>query len=313
MAEPRVVVFGYREVGHACLEVLLERRVNVVAVFTHADDAQENAWFPSVAALAGRHGIPVHTPEDVNVPAWVGRVRAIAPALILSFYYRNLIARPILELARLGAFNMHGSLLPRYRGRAPVNWAILHGERETGATLHAMVERADAGDIVDQEAVPIGPEDTIREASARVTEAAARVLARNIEALLQGRAPRRPQDPGLASYFGRRRPEDGRIDWQRGAGEIFNLVRAVTHPFPGAFTDHGGQPLRIWWARAHAGGQGESRPGTVLTEQPLRIATGSGCLEVIEWQQAGDPHPRSDPGHGIRAGIVLGADRQKGT
>jgi methionyl-tRNA formyltransferase len=208
---------------------------------------------------------------------------------------------------------MHGSLLPRYRGRAPVNWAILHGERETGATLHAMVERADAGDIVDQEAVPIGPEDTIREASARVTEAAARVLARNIEALLQGRAPRRPQDPGLASYFGRRRPEDGRIDWQRGAGEIFNLVRAV----------HPSLPRRIHRPRrptaadlVGAGGtcpagKASRAPARVLTEQPLRIGHGKRLPEVIEWQQGRRPASAERPRPGIRPASVLGAGSTK--
>lgn len=305
MIEPRVVVFAYRDVGHGCLGALLARRVNVVAIFTHADEAEENIWFESVAALAQAHAIAVHTPDDVNTPEWIARIRELAPDLILSFYYRRLIAPEILQLARLGAFNMHGSLLPKYRGRAPTNWAILRGERETGATLHLMVKRPDAGDIVDQEAVPIGPEDTIRDVSLRVVSAARRVLERSLENLLAGRAPRRPQDETQATYFSARTPEDGRIDWRCGAIEIFNLIRAITHPFPGAFTEHAGQQFIIWWARPVAV-RGIWRPGEVIRLLPLRIATGNGCLDVVEWQTRSDMHTEPGISRRLQAGVVLG-------
>ncbi|MFL6651978.1 MAG: formyltransferase, partial [Sulfurifustaceae bacterium] len=235
MNEPRVVVFAYHDVGYECLELLFARGVDVVAVFTHEDNPNERIWFKSVAALARAHRVPVFTPERVNTPEWVARLRALGPELILSFYYRNMIAPEILDLARLGAFNMHGSLLPKYRGRVPINWAVLHGATETGATLHVMVKRADAGDIVDQERVPIGPEEAAREVFAHVTAAARRVLARQLDNLLAGRAPRRPQDETQATYFGGRKPDDGRIDWNRDARAVFNLIRAVTHPYPGAF------------------------------------------------------------------------------
>ena len=304
MADPNVVVFAYRDVGYECLQTLLARGVRVVAVFTHANDANENIWFPSVAALARSRRVPVYTPQNINTPEEIVRVRAFAPHLIFSFYYRQLIAPEILQLARVGAFNLHGSLLPMYRGRAPINWAILHGERETGATLHAMVNRPDAGDIVDQQAVPIGPEDTVREVSARVTAAARLVLERQLDNLLAGRAPRRPQDETRASYFGGRRPEDGRIDWRRSAVDIFNLIRAVTHPFPGAFTEHDGRRFTIWWARP-VPSESLWRPGEVVTVLPLRIATGAGCLEVIEWQRSDDAEPVRGVGHGLRAGAVL--------
>lgn len=305
MTGPRVLVFAYRDVGHECLQALLERRANVVAVLTHADEANERVWFRSVAALARAHAIPVHAPENVNVPAWIARLASLAPDLILCFYYRRLIAPEILHLSRLGAFNLHGSLLPKYRGRAPTNWAILHGERETGATLHAMVQRPDAGDIVDQEAVPIGPQDTIREVSTRVTEAARVVLERNLDGLLMGRAPRRPQDETQATYFGGRKPEHGRIDWRRNAVEIFNLVRAVTHPYPGAFTEHESGRFTIWWARP-VGGDRVRSPGEVVSASPLRIATGRGSLEVIEWQTDRDARPERGLDHGLRAGTLLG-------
>jgi methionyl-tRNA formyltransferase len=215
-----------------------------------------------------------------------------------------MIGTDILALAPLGAYNMHGSLLPKYRGRAPVNWAVLNGETETGATLHVMVKRADAGDIVDQERVPIGPTDTARDVFARVTGAARAVLARQIDNLLAGRAPRRPQDETQATYFGGRKPDDGRIDWSRPARRVFDLIRAVTHPYPGAFSEVDGRRLYVWWAAPNASRRG--RPGEVVATAPLTVACGEGALEVTEWQWHGDAAPRRDNNHGIAFGAVLG-------
>ncbi|HET9122507.1 MAG TPA: formyltransferase, partial [Acidiferrobacteraceae bacterium] len=233
---PSVVLFGYHEVGSACLQLLIARKVPVVELFTHADDPQEAIWFQTPAALAQAHGIPVFTPENPNTPEWRERLRALRPQLLLSCYYRRMLGAELLGLCPLGAFNMHGSLLPKYRGRSPVNWAILKGEAETGATLHVMTARPDAGAIVDQERVVIGPEDTARDVFARVSAAARSVLARTLDALLEGKPPLRSQDESQASYYGGRSPEDGRIDWRLPAAQIFNLIRAVTHPYPGAFT-----------------------------------------------------------------------------
>lgn len=300
-AAPAIVLFAYQDVGYVCLEELLARGANVRALFTHADDPDENRWFRSVAALAQQHGIPVHTPASLNTPHWVEQLRALRPDLILSCYYRQMIGKDILALAPLGAFNMHGSLLPKYRGRAPVNWALLHGEHETGVTLHHMVARADAGDIVDQQAVAISATDTARDLYPRITAAARQVLARQLDNLLRGSAPRRPQDESQASYFGGRRPEDGRIDWQQSATRIFNLIRAVTHPYPGAFTTYNSRRLYIWWAMACDGVSGA--PGEVVAVAPLRIASGSGGLEVRTWQWEGAAEcAANDASHGLPLG-----------
>lgn len=304
MTEPRVLVFAYHDVGYECLDLLVARAANVVAVFTHEDDANEQIWFKSVARLAREHGIDVHTPNAINNPEWVERIRALQPNLIFSFYYRHLIAPEVLDLARLGAYNMHGSLLPKYRGRAPVNWAVLNGESETGATLHVMVQRPDAGDIVDQEHVPIGAQDTARDVFTKVTAAARAVLERQLDNLLTGRAPRRPQNEAEATYFGGRRPEDGRIDWRREASSIFNLVRAVTRPYPGAFTDFRGRQFYIWWARPSTSDKG--LPGEVVATSPLTIATGRGRLEIVEWQWQAQA-ARHDDTHGLPRGAILGA------
>jgi methionyl-tRNA formyltransferase len=238
-------VFGYHNVGVRCLSVLRAHGVRVAVVATHADAPGETIWFDSMARAAAMYDIPVITPPDANAPDVVERIRALAPDFLFSFYYRSMLKPALLGLARRGAYNMHGSLLPKYRGRAPVNWAVLHGERETGATLHEMVEKPDAGRIVDQQAVPILPNDTAREVFDKVTVAAEMVLDRSLPALAAGTAQLTRQDLAAGSYFGGRRPEDGRIDWTRDAGEVHNLIRAVAPPYPGAFSFLGGAELRV--------------------------------------------------------------------
>ena len=304
MTKPPILIFAYHNVGYECLDVLIRRGENIIAIITHEDNPNEQIWFKSVLELAKLSNIPVYTPESVNTSEWVDRIRAWNPHLIFSFYYRNMIKEDILKIPNLGAFNMHGSLLPKYRGRVPINWAVLHGEKETGATLHYMVKRADAGDIVDQEAVPILPDDTAQDVFKKVTAAARSVLERQIDALVKGSAPRRKQDESQATYFGGRKPEDGRIDWTQSAEKIHNLVRAVTHPYPGAFTDVSGKRLFIW--RAYSVNNKGGLPGTVLSVHPLHVATGSGSLEIRTLQWDGkQEEDASTANHGLKAGQKL--------
>lgn len=241
MTSPRAVVFAYHDVGVRCLKTLVSAGIQIPLVVTVADDPKETQWFGSVARAAAEYNLTVTMPDDANTPAVESAVAAAEPDFIFSFYYRSMLKAPILQAARKGALNMHGSLLPKFRGRAPVNWAILRGEKETGATLHYMVDRADAGDIVDQLAVPILADDDARAVFNKVTAAAEIVLARSLPLLLAGTERRTHQTIEPGQYFGRRRPEDGRIDWQRPAQEIHNLVRAVAPPFPGAFTTVSGE------------------------------------------------------------------------
>ena len=241
----RAVVFAYHNVGVRCLRVLLARGVDVPLVITHEDAPGEIIWFESVARMARARGIPVITHPDPNVSAVVDQVAACRADFIFSFYYRQMLKASLLALAPRGALNMHGSLLPKYRGRAPVNWAIIRGETETGATLHYMVDKPDAGDIVAQTAVPILPDDTAREVFDKVTLAAETTLDRVLPALIAGSAPRTPQDPRDASYFGGRRPEDGVVDWSQSAQTVHNLVRALAPPYPGARTRLAGAPARL--------------------------------------------------------------------
>jgi methionyl-tRNA formyltransferase len=234
MSEPTAVVFGYGDMGVRGARILLQQGVAVELVVTHEDDPGENRWYGSLAEFAAEHALPCVTPAKID-EGLVARIAALAPDFIFSFYYRHMIPMSLLRHARRGALNMHGSLLPRFRGRAPVNWAIVRGATETGATLHYMVEKADAGDIVDQAAVPIGENDTAVEVFYKVADAAELILRRSVPLLIAGTAPRHAQNLAAGEYCGRRRPEDGRIDWSRPAREIHNLVRAVAPPFPGAF------------------------------------------------------------------------------
>jgi methionyl-tRNA formyltransferase len=293
MAAPRILFFGYSEAGFESLSLLLERGDNVVALITHEDNPGEKIWFKTPAQAALARGVPVFTPEKVGTPEWLERIAQMRPDLILSVYYRNMISTKVLALAPLGAFNMHGSLLPKYRGRAPVNWAVLHGETRMGMTLHRMVREPDAGNIVDQEGVDIGPRDTAEQAFRKVLPCGRRVLARQIDALLAGTAPETVQDASQATYFGGRKPEDGRINWGQTSLQVFNLIRAVTDPYPGAFTDVGAARLMVWWAEiaSPAALRQKGRPGEVLSVSPLVVATGDGAMEVTkgEWRGATAP------------------------
>ncbi|MBJ6751329.1 formyltransferase [Geomonas anaerohicana] len=279
----KVVVCAYHNVGYRCLEELLRQGADVRLVFSHEDSPGEEIWFQSVRALAARHGIPCLT-SSINAPENRAMIAELAPDFLLSFYYRNMISPEVLALAGRGALNMHGSYLPRYRGRVPVNWAVIKGERATGATLHYMVEKPDAGEIVDQQQVEIAFEDTAFDVFNKVTEAAVTVLRRSWPQLVAGTAARIPMDLKAGNYCGGRKPEDGRIDWSLSALEIYNLVRGVTHPYPGAFTTLAGKKLLVWQAFPV---EGTGEPGRVLSAQPLLVGTGSGLLELRRLQLEG--------------------------
>lgn len=279
----KAIVFAYHDIGCAGLKALTDAGYDVQAVFTHTDDPGENNFFSSVARLGAELELPVYAPEDVNHPLWIERIRQMQPDVIFSFYYRNLLSEELLSLAPKGGFNLHGSLLPRYRGRAPVNWALVNGETETGATLHKMVKRPDAGDIVGQQKVAIAADDTALTLHKKVLEAAQVLLKQELPKLKNGTASFTAQNEVDASYFGRRTAVDGEILWHKSAQEINNLIRAVTEPYPGAFSYLGQRKLIVWRARV-LDTQHDKQPGTVLSTSPLIIACGEGALEIVAGQ-----------------------------
>ena len=286
----RAVVFAYHDVGARCLRVLLRHGVDVPLVVTHVDDPAETLWFERVSDVADALGVPWIAPDDPNAPEVVARVAALKPDFLFSFYYRRMLGAPLLATARRGALNMHGSLLPKYRGRAPVNWAVLHGERETGATLHDMAAKPDAGGIVDQQAVPILPDETAKDVFGKVTDAAERVLERSLPRLLDGTATRRPNDLASGSYFGGRRPEDGRIDWSWPARRVHDLVRAVAPPYPGAFCDLPGGRLMVHRTRvlADCPAGAPATPGPFVSGGCICARCGDGaCVEILAAEHDG--------------------------
>jgi len=286
------VVFAYHNVGVTCLRVLLRHGIDVKRVVTHADQPGENIWFESVAGLAAEAGIPASTPDDPNRPEFIAELAALKPDFLFSFYYRQMLSPDLLAIAPRGAFNMHGSLLPKYRGRVPINWAIIKGETETGATLHEMVAKPDAGRIVDQEKVAINPDDTAADVFARVTGAAAAVLDRSLPRLIDGTAGLREQDLAAGSYYGGRKPEDGVINWHDSARSIHNLVRAVAPPYPGATTRIGGEMVKITRTRLAPDHFQHQNPAKLNVGSDTVIALcGDGrMLRIIECEIDGLPH-----------------------
>ncbi|AXG43239.1 bifunctional UDP-4-amino-4-deoxy-L-arabinose formyltransferase/UDP-glucuronic acid oxidase ArnA [Photorhabdus laumondii subsp. laumondii] len=279
----KAIVFAYHDIGCVGINALTKAGFDIQAVFTHTDDPNENHFFSSVARLSADLALPVFAPENVNHPLWIERIRELKPDVIFSFYYRNMLSEDILSLASTGAFNLHGSLLPKYRGRAPINWAILNGEVETGVTLHKMVLKPDAGDIIAQHKVAIAETDTALTLHGKIREAAEKLFDHVLPQIKARIYPTIPQDESQATYFGRRTAADGEIDWHKSATEINNLIRAVTEPYPGAFTFLGERKITIWRA-SPLNEMHDKPPGTVLSVDPLIIACGKGTLEIINGQ-----------------------------
>ena len=281
------VVFAYHDVGINCLKALLSAGIQVDLVVTHQDDPNENVWFGSVAKLCEDKKIPYITPNAKQLFDLIPRINQLSPDYLFSFYYRHMIPVELLACAKIGALNMHGSLLPKFRGRAPVNWAILHGETETGATLHIMEAKPDAGDIVGQSAVFIGPDETATEVFGKVSQAAVAVMEQVLPDLVQGHIPRKTNNLAQGSYFGGRKPADGEILWHQTAQQVHNLVRAVAPPYPGAFIDWQGQRRIVARTSLEGPFPGQldlQAPGIqVVDNQIFGVCGDHRAVEILNW------------------------------
>ena len=325
----KAVVLAYHNIGCQGIRSLLEQGYEIAAIFTHRDDPNENLWFESVAELAVAKQIPVYAPDDINHPMWVAKIRALAPEVLFSFYYRDLVNQEILDIPKTASLNLHGSLLPAYRGRCPVNWVLVNGEQQTGVTLHRMTTKPDAGEILAQQAVAISPEDTALTLHGKLTVATARLLEQTLPKLKSGVLKGTPQKQAEASYYGGRKPADGEIDWSQPATKIRNLIRAVTRPYPGAFSHVGNRKSLIWSATTLAT-TAEAAPGTILAVDPLTIACGEGALRIdtaqpddglfmsgvqlaeelalVSGMRFAKPLRRKAPGDGKQKVLILGVD-----
>lgn len=303
-----VILFGYHNMGCRALKVLHELGIEVPAVFTHRDSPGENLWFDSLAEMARQYDITCHFPDNVNKPEWVELIRSLKPDVILSCYFRQMIKQDILDIPRLAAVNLHGSLLPKYRGRCPVNWQLVFGEKISGVTLHHMVIKADAGDIVAQKEVPVDFKDNALTLFHKLEDAAEEVLREYIPRLLDNTAPRIKQDHSKASYFGGRRPEDGLIDWNWDAVRIYNLVRAVTWPYPGSFgfVQENGRKIYIWECEPLEDMDTGKAPGTVaIRDGNCLVQSGKGCIRIISATDS--PQPMA--AKGITPGLLEDGSR----
>jgi UDP-4-amino-4-deoxy-L-arabinose formyltransferase/UDP-glucuronic acid dehydrogenase (UDP-4-keto-hexauronic acid decarboxylating) len=305
----KAIVFAYHDIGCAGIRSLLAAGYEIQAVFTHVDDKNENTFFDSVAQLCAEHDLPVFAPADANHPLWIDRIQKLAPDFIFSFYYRHMLNQAILDIPRLGAFNLHGSLLPRYRGRAPANWVLVNGEKETGVTLHKMVKSPDAGDIVAQQVVPIADADTALTLHTKLREAATNLLKDILPAMKANNFSLKPQDESVASYFGRRTPADGEIHWNKSVREVYNLVRAVTQPYPGAFSFAGDRKLLVWQSKILPAQANKQVPGTIVSINPLQVTCADGLLEIVSGQSEQGLYVRGSQlalEMGLTEGTVLG-------
>jgi len=284
------VVFAYHNVGVRCLSVLLAHGIDVKLVFTHEDDPKEQIWFGSVARLCNEQRLRAVTPKDPNNNEWIEELQRIQPDFIFSFYYRHMLKPEVLANAKLGAFNMHGSLLPKYRGRVPVNWAVIHGENETGATLHQMLVKPDAGAIAAQQAVPILPNDTAFDVFQKVTVAAEVALDRALPSIVDGTVKLIQQNLSVGSYFSGRKAEDGRINWQQSATQIHNLIRAVAPPYPGAFAEIAGKTVKFLRSRVVQSRSLHPAPCLYFSDNRLCAALSDGSvLEILQAEVEGQP------------------------
>lgn len=283
----KVIVFAYHNMGIAGLDALLRHGYDIVAVFTHEDEPGENCWFGSVKNWADQRNIITFTIENINSSEWIDKIAAIKPDFIFSFYYRKMISNKILAIPKIGAFNLHGSLLPYYRGRCPVNWVIIKGEKLTGVSLHFMVDKPDAGDIVGQKEIPIASSDTARTLYDKLCQAATLLLDELLPQMKQGRIPRHKQDLAAGSYYGGRKPEDGRIDWNKPAEEIYNLIRGVTEPYPGAFALlDSDEKIIIWWAETLD--SEKDCPGKLITvNKEILVQTAKNAIKLLDIEVAG--------------------------
>ena len=273
------IVCAYSPVGREALAGLLEAGIEVLALYTYAQGPDES-WFEAPAMLTEAHGIPVRREPDFNADHVYDAIREAQPVLLLSFYFREMIQGRFLELPRLGAYNLHGSLLPHYRGRAPINWVLVNGERETGVTLHAMTPKPDDGDIVAQAPIPIEWDDTALSLTLKAARAGRELVRECVPRIAEGKASRTLQKQlGPSSYFGGRRPQDSRLDFAMTVREAFNQIRAVADPWPNAFLETAQGKLKVPWALPSGAPcpAGHFRP----TPEGVLIGFSDGSLRVV--------------------------------
>ena len=283
----RIVFMGTPDFAVPCLQRLLEDGHEVPAVFTQPDKPGRHAVLtpPPVKQLALSHGIPVYQPTKMRDGTVAALLRELAPDCLVVVAYGRILPQEILDVPPRGCVNIHGSLLPRYRGAAPIQWSVIRGETVTGVTSMFMDAGMDTGDIIDTLTTPIGENETAGELFERLAPLGARLLSATLAAIADGTVTRRPQNDAEATMAPMLEKAMGRLDLTRPARELHNQVRGM-NPWPGAFCTAGGKTLKIHETRVAAG---SGAPGTLLCADPVTVACGEGALQLVTVQPEGKP------------------------
>ena len=311
----RIVFMGTPDYGLRSLEALVHAGHQVVGVFTQPDKPSGRGGkvqAPPVKRFAVEQGIPVFQPRRIRQDG-VEDLQALAPDLCVTAAFGQILSQQLLDIPRLGTVNVHASLLPRYRGSAPINWCLINGETTTGVTTMMTDAGIDTGDILLQRSLDILPGETAGELTPRLAELGADLLLETIEALAQGTCLRHPQDEAQMSYHPMLNKEMGQVDWQQDAQSLANLMHGL-NPWPCAYTDSPHGRLKLLRAAVEPG---EAQPGSVVQadgKQGLLVATGKGLLRVLQLQAPGGRAMQSGDylrGHPLAVGSLLGAEATK--
>ncbi|MDZ4183844.1 MAG: methionyl-tRNA formyltransferase [Desulfuromonadales bacterium] len=284
----RTVFMGTPAFAVPTLDVLLQAGLNLVGVYTQPDRPKGRGQAlaaPPVKEMALRHGIPVFQPQKLRAPEVVEELRALAPDLIVVVAFGQILPKSVLEIPRYGCINVHASLLPKYRGAAPINQAIIDGETETGITTMLMDVGLDTGPMLLKRSLTIGPDETAGELHDRLCTLGGETMAATLQELLRGELHPQVQDDSQTCYAAMLKKEDGLINWNQSAQQIHDRIRGLA-PWPGTYTELNGEPLKLFLTRVEAG---EGEPGTILppASDAVRIACGNGVLAVRELQLPG--------------------------
>jgi methionyl-tRNA formyltransferase len=312
MTKPKILFMGTPEFALPALSLLVEQRYPIVSVVTQPDRPQGRGRTlqPSpVKDLALGHHLPVLQPERVRDDAFLATFRQLSPDIVVLAAYGQLLPKEIIEQPKIACLNIHPSLLPKYRGAAPINWAIIRGEKKTGVTIMEMTEELDAGDIIMQEEIPIGADENFDSLHDRLSHRGAELLILAVEGITAGTAKPIPQDAAAATYAPRLKKESGLILWEQGVADIVNLIRGLSS-YPGAYTMMGGKKLKILGAREEATATGKA-PGTIVIKKgtTMAVAAGNGYVHLQDVQMENKKRmPVEDflRGYQLRNGSVLG-------
>ena len=278
----KILFMGGHELGKLTLEFLVDKGENIVGVVMPDTDGD---WYKGVDEVAKNNNIPFYKENNINRKGFVEKVKDINPDLITVVNFPQILKREIINLPKKGCINTHASLLPKYRGRAPLNWAMINGEDKTGVTVHYIDEEIDTGDIILQKEIEISKDDYIKDLLSKVKNMYPEIVSNAVELIKKDKVELTPQKPSEGFYCGKRTPEDGQINWNKSAEEIYNLIRAVSDPYPGAYSYIDDKKILIWEAElieTNSKQYNKAEPGEIIdkSKEGYIVKTMDSLLEI---------------------------------